>query len=63
MNINKKDLKPFYNIIDIRDRKLYEEGHIFNAINIPMNLLLNNVSNYLNKEDVYYIYCESYIIL
>ena len=58
MNIYKKDLKPFFNIIDIRDKDLYEEGHIFDSVNIPMNTLLNNVANYLNKKDIYYIYCE-----
>lgn len=58
MNVYKKDLKPFFNIIDIRDKNSYEMGHIFNALNIPMNELLNNVSKFLNKEEVYYIYCE-----
>lgn len=59
MNIYLRDLKPDYNIIDIRDRYSYNEGHVFNAINIPMNELLNNPSYYLNKDNVYYIYCKS----
>ncbi len=58
MDIYKKDLKSYYNIIDIRDKTSYKEGHIFNSVNIPMNELLNNITKYLNKNDIYYIYCE-----
>ena len=59
MNIYLKDLKPDYNIIDIRDHNSYNNDHVFNSINIPMNILLNNPSNYINKNDIYYIYCTS----
>lgn len=59
MNIFLKDLKPEYNIIDIRDSYSYNLGHVFNARNIPMNELLNNVNKYLNNDLVYYIYCTS----
>ena len=45
------------NIIDIRDNYLYNMGCLPRAINIPMNFLITNPDNYLNKEDVYYIYC------
>ena len=47
------------NIIDIRDSYSYNKGHIINAKNIPANELLNNTKNYLNKNEVYYIYCQS----
>ena len=57
MFIYKKDLKPYYNIIDIRDEEEYKKGHIYNAINIPVDKLLNNVGFYLNKNEKYYIYC------
>ncbi len=53
------ELKPNYNIIDIRDSYSYSLGHIYNAINIPMNELLNNPNQYLDKNKTYYIYCKS----
>lgn len=59
MNIYLKDLKPEYNIIDIRDRESYNADHVLNALNIPMDLLLNNPSKYLDKNNTYYIYCYS----
>ena len=59
MEILLKDLKPEFNIIDIRDKKNYELDHVYNSVNIPMNELLNNHSFYLNKNYVYYIYCTS----
>ena len=46
------------NIIDIRDNFLFSIGNIPNSKNIPMNFLIMNPNNYLNKEDVYYIYCN-----
>lgn len=54
-----KDLKKEYNIIDIRDSYSYNLGHVYNAVNIPMDILLNNPSKFLNKNDIYYIYCTS----
>ena len=59
MNILLNDLKPSYNIIDIRDNYTYNQGHVFNAVNIPMNLLLALPDKYLNKNDIYYVYCTS----
>lgn len=46
------------NIIDIRDGYLYNLGNIPNSKNIPMNFLLINPENYLNKNEEYYIYCN-----
>ena len=46
------------NIIDIRDNYLYNIGNIPNSKNIPMNLLIMNPDNYLDKEKTYYIYCN-----
>lgn len=54
-----RDLKPYYNIIDIRDNYSYNIGHVYNAKNIPMEELLRNPNKYLNKKDDYYIYCKS----
>ena len=57
--IEPKDLKPNYNIIDIRDSNAYNKNHIYNAKNIAMNLLTNIPEKYLNKNETYYIYCSS----
>ena len=46
------------NLIDIRDNYLYNIGKIPNSKNIPMNFLITNPYNYLNKEETYYIYCN-----
>lgn len=47
------------NIIDIRSRDKYNINHIPGAINIDYFELINNPSKYLNKEDIYYLYCTS----
>ena len=47
------------NIIDIRDNYSYNLGHIVGAVNIEALELLNNPNKYLNKSEVYYIYCDS----
>lgn len=52
------NLIPIANIIDIRDNYQYILGKIPTAINVPMNFLMVNPENYLNKSDTYYIYCE-----
>ena len=49
------------NIIDIRDNYLYNMDSLPNAKNIPMNFLITNPDNYLNKEEEYYIYCNRWI--
>lgn len=46
------------NIIDIRDKYLFNVGSIPNSKNIPMNFLTINPDNYLNHEEIYYIYCN-----
>ena len=46
------------NIIDIRDKYLYNLENIPNSINIPINYLMINPENYLNKDEEYYIYCN-----
>ena len=45
------------NIIDIRNSQKYNEGHILNAKNIPIEQLLIYPNKYLNKKKKYYIYC------
>ncbi len=45
-------------IIDIRDNYSYAKGHIGGAKNIPYYSLLINYSIYLDKNDIYYLYCN-----
>lgn len=58
--IEAKELKnkDGINIIDIRDTLKYNQNHIKDAKNIPMQLLLMDPSKYLNTEETYYIYCD-----
>ncbi len=45
-------------IIDIRSNYLYNISHVKGAINIPYYNLLNNYSHYLDKNKLYYLYCD-----
>ena len=59
-SISINELKKIFNpiIIDIRDNYSFSISHIKNSINIPYYNLLNNYSHYLNKNNIYYLYCE-----
>ena len=46
------------NLIDIRSIEKYNNKHIMNAINIPLEQLLIKPEKYLKKEIRYYIYCQ-----
>lgn len=46
------------NIIDIRSEEKYNDNHILNACNIPFNKLVAFPERYLDKNNVYYIYCQ-----
>ena len=46
-------------LIDIREKYEYVLGNIKNSINISYNYLMMQPDEYLNKNKVYYIYCES----
>ena len=46
------------NIIDIRNKLKYQNNHIPNSINIDEIMLLSNPEKYLNKDEIYYIYCD-----
>ena len=61
MNISIKDLFNLNNpiIVDIRNKYYYDMGHIDNAISIPYYNLLNNYSYYLDKNNSYYVYCDT----
>ena len=60
-NIIASDLKSMIgkvNIIDIRKNYLYNLGNIPSSKNIPSSFLLKSPEKYLNKEEIYYIYCS-----
>ncbi|MBR3199268.1 MAG: rhodanese-like domain-containing protein [Bacilli bacterium] len=46
------------NIIDIRSRQKYSDNHIPGAVNIEYSILINDPSRYLNKNNIYYFYCQ-----
>lgn len=46
------------NLIDIRDEKLFNQGRILKAKNIPIYKLLSDSSFYLKEDECYYLYCE-----
>lgn len=59
MDIFFNELKPYYNIIDIRDNNSYNNWHYTNSVNIPYEKLMSNPDFYLSKNTKYYIYCTS----
>lgn len=60
-SINVFELKRLSNInlIDIRSIEKYNDNHIRNAINIPKIMLVKYYFKYLDKNKIYYIYCET----
>ncbi len=46
-------------IIDVSDPYKYKLNHIAGSINIPYEELINNYRKYLNKNEMYYLYCSS----
>lgn len=59
-SISVNTLKDLHNInlIDIRSIEKYNDNHILNAKNIPLQELLIRPEKYLNRNDKYYIYCQ-----
>ena len=59
-NISIADLQKIKNIkiIDIRSIEKYNNGHIENAINIPLEQLLIKFNKLLSRNEKYYIYCQ-----
>ncbi len=59
-SIKASDLKhlDYINLIDIRSIEKYNNRHIKNAVNIPMEKLLIKPDFYMNKHEKYYIYCQ-----
>ncbi|MBE6138431.1 MAG: rhodanese-like domain-containing protein [Firmicutes bacterium] len=60
-NISIRDLKKIVHtasIIDIRSIASYNNNHIPGSKNIPFEVLISKPDKYLNKSDIYYIYCQ-----
>lgn len=51
-------LDPTYKIIDVRTEEEYKNGHIKNAINIPLDKILENDFD-LNKDEKLVIHCRT----
>lgn len=47
------------NLIDIREPYELTEGYIRTAKNIPMGILVAQPNQYLNKNEKYYVVCQS----
>ena len=45
------------NVIDIRNSQSYNNNHIPNARNIPFEKLISRPSDYLKRDEIYYLYC------
>lgn len=52
-------LLPDISLIDIREPYEVLQRSVQGAKNIPMETLLRNPQNYLNKDETYYIICQS----
>jgi rhodanese-related sulfurtransferase len=47
------------NLVDVRETYEFKNGSIKSAKNIPMGQLVNEPNKYLDKDNTYYIICES----
>ena len=56
-----KEFKKLKNItlIDIREPEEYKTIHIPNSINIPKDILLDQIDKYITKNQKFYIVCRS----
>ena len=59
ITMDKLKLLKDVNIIDIRTPSAYNKNHLPEAVNYTYNNLIKNYSLYLDKEEVYYVYCTS----
>lgn len=60
-SVDMKDINNYpenINLIDIRDKYQYLLGHIPNAINIPYVYLIMMPENYLDRDKMYFLYCD-----
>ncbi len=61
MNISINDLlkKSNISIIDLRSIEKFNDNHLNGAKNIPKALLVKAPDKYLNKSEIYYLYCQN----
>ncbi|AMB93673.1 rhodanese-like domain-containing protein [Aerococcus sanguinicola] len=45
------------NILDVRPRELYEEGHVPGAVHFPLSEIEDHLDD-LDKDQVYYVICH-----
>ncbi len=46
------------NIVDIRSPQSYNNNHIPNSVNVPLEKIITNPNSYLKRTERYYIYCQ-----
>ena len=56
MKVNNKKLK----LVEVLSEESYNEGHLPNAINIPLDELVSLGDKFLEKNDIIVVYCGSY---
>lgn len=56
--LKKGEINP-KNIIDIREKYELKEGSVKGSTNIAMNKLLKEPAKFLNKDETYYVICQS----
>lgn len=60
INVNDIDsLLGKINLIDVRETYEVANKALATSTNIPMSKLLTNINDYLNKDNEYYIICQS----
>ena len=59
MQINYNDIIDKTKIIDIRNLLEFNNNHVSNSINIPRLKLLSKPDIYMNKENEYYLICDT----
>lgn len=46
-------------LIDVRSKAEYQEGHVPNAINIPVDNIESDIDDYIDAETIIIVYCRS----
>jgi len=55
--ITLKELKPNFNIIDIRSAIEFQTSHVTGAVSVPYEILMTYPDSYLKKGECYYLVC------
>lgn len=60
INVNDLNIKPgTINLVDVREPNEYKAGHVPNAKNIPMSVVLAEPEKYLDASKEYHVICQS----